>query len=125
MRKPFGKIRSESLRKKMKRKLSIRKKINGTAERPRLCVQKSNKHLRAFLINDTDGKTICSVNTFGKNAIPESSKTKEGAKVLAGALSEVMKKNEITNVVFDRNGRVYTGVLKTFADTLRESGIKL
>jgi large subunit ribosomal protein L18 len=125
MRKPHGKIVSESLRKKMKRKLSIRKKINGTSERPRVCVVRSNKQIRAFVVDDTIGNTLCSVSSFGKNAVVGSSKTKEGAKALGKALAEQLKSKKLDNVVFDRNGRVYTGVIASFADSLRESGIKL
>ena len=72
MRKPVGKIKSDSLAKRVRRKLSIRKKVAGTALRPRVCVTRSNKHLRVQVINDDEGKTLFSVQTFGKEAAAKS-----------------------------------------------------
>ena len=63
MRKPIGKIRNESLKREIRRKLSIRKKISGTSEIPRICVRKTNKHLFVQVIDDVAGKTLVSIDS--------------------------------------------------------------
>ncbi len=124
MRKPNGKIRDESVARRMRRKLTIRKKINGTAERPRLCAIKTNKHLRVLVVDDEANKVLFSVQTFGKNAV-DAKNNREGAKKVGQAVAEAMKKNNFGKAVFDRNGFIYAGVLSDLADSIRENGINI
>jgi large subunit ribosomal protein L18 len=124
MRKNFGKIKNESKAKQMRRKLSLRKKINGTAEQPRLCVVKTNKHLQVQVIDDVAQKTLFSVQTFGKNKVAEIA-NKETAKIVGLKVAEKLKSSNIERAVFDRNGRKYFGVIANVADSIREHGIRI
>lgn len=123
IRKPYGKVKSESLAKKQRRKLVIRKKITGTPERPRVCAVRSNKHLSVQVIDDVNGKTILSAQTFGKNAVKGGSNTKEGAKAVGADLGAKLKSANFEKVVFDRNGSKFAGVLSSLAEGMREAGI--
>jgi large subunit ribosomal protein L18 len=124
MRKKIGKIKSASKQKQNRRKLSIRKKVIGTTERPRICATKGNKNLFVQVIDDSVSKTIFSVSTFGKNKVAEVA-TVETAKTVGAKVAELCKKNNIETAVFDRNGNVYTGVVKSLADSIRENGIRI
>ena len=124
MRKSYGKVKNKRLRNENRRKLSIRKKIIGDAESPRICVTKSNKHLRVQVIDDSAGKTLVSAQTYGKNKVADTGNA-EGAKKVGTAVSDLMKKQNLVKAVFDRSGKQYTGVIKTIADTMRENGIQL
>ncbi|MCH5313990.1 MAG: 50S ribosomal protein L18 [Helicobacter sp.] len=104
-----------------KRKLRTRGKICGVANKPRVSVFKSNKYFYAQAINDEQGITLASVD--GKKL--GLSNNKEDAKKIANEFVNALKKANITEVVFDRNGYLYHGVVAAFADTLRENGIKL
>ncbi len=125
MRKQQGKIKNESLERRERRRLSARATITGTAERPRLCVTKSNKHLKVQVVDDTVSKTLMSVQSFGKTAPEGASKTVEGAKVLGKVLAEKMKGSNITVAVFDRAGYRYTGAIAALVDSIRENGIQV
>lgn len=124
MRKQLKKIKNASKAKIYRRKLSIRNNISGTAERPRICATKTNKNLFVQVIDDTQSKTLFSVQTFGKNAVQGASNA-EGAKVVGAAVAKKMAEKNITKAVFDRNGRKYTGVVATLADSIREAGIQI
>lgn len=124
MRKPNGKLKSESQRKRLRRKLSIRKTINGSAERPRVCVTKSSKNLFVQVVNDEESKTIFSVQTFGKNAV-DAKATKDGAKVVGAKIAEGLKEKNISKIVFDRSGYKYHGVIAALADSIRENGVQV
>ena len=124
MRKSVKKIKSASKAKEQRRKLSIRKKVVGTADRPRICATKSNKNLFVQVIDDASNKTILSVSTFGKNALAASGNT-EGAKVVGTKLAEALAGKNIKNAVFDRNGKKYTGVVAALATSIREGGIQI
>ncbi len=124
MRKPIGKIKNKELAKRVRRKLSIRSKIEGTAQRPRICVNKTNKHLFVQVIDDEISKTLFSVQTFGKNAVASKNNV-EGAKAVGIKVAESLKENKLEAVVFDRAGFKYTGVIAALADAIREKGIKL
>lgn len=123
MRKPFGKILNPSLAKRVRRKLSIRKKVVGTAECPRVCINKTNRHLTVQVIDDSIGKTLFSEQTFGKNGVSGGSANKEGAKKLGVKLATKLKDSNISRVVFDRNGYEYSGVVAEFADSVRGGNI--
>ena len=125
MRKPLGKVKNPSLAKKLRRKLSIRAKISGTSERPRLCATKTNKHLRVQVIDDVTAKTLLSVQTFGKNGVSGAKANREGAKLLGAKLAEELKGKKIEKAVFDRSGSTYTGVLSVLVDSVRENGIQI
>ena len=122
MRKPLGKIRNHALAKRVRRKLSIRKKIVGTADRPRVCFNKTNKNLVALVVDDSVSRVLFSVQTYGKKGVGGSS-NKESAKNLGMRLAERLSESNIKNIVFDRCGHQYTGVVEVFADTVREKGI--
>ena len=104
-----------------KRKLRVRAKINGTATLPRLSVTKSNRYFYAQAIDDTNGVTL--VHSDGNKLNLKS--TKEDAAKLAVDMATKLKDKSIDEVVFDRNGYIYHGVVKAFADALRENGIKV
>jgi large subunit ribosomal protein L18 len=114
------KLSREEARKK--RKMRIRKKINGTAERPRLVVFRSSKHIYAQIIDDLAGATLASASTLsleGENI----RLTVENAKLVGKKVAEEAIKKSITSVVFDRNGFVYHGRIKAVADGAREGGL--
>ncbi|AHC14312.1 LSU ribosomal protein L18p (L5e) [Salinispira pacifica] len=106
-----------------RRKMRVRRKITGTAERPRLTVYKSNKNIYAQVIDDVKGHTITSVSTQGGEYSALKVNVEDAAK-LGEALGNSLKELKVTEVVFDRNGRLYHGVIKAFADGARKSGIK-
>ncbi|MBU3965502.1 50S ribosomal protein L18 [Patescibacteria group bacterium] len=125
---------SYKLIKKKRRHLRTRAKIKGTAEAPRLSVFRSNKHIFAQLINDSDSKTIASASDIGmglKDKKATKSKTKESvarkiniAKEVGKLIAEKAKKIGIGKVVFDRGGLKYHGRIKSVADGAREGGLK-
>jgi large subunit ribosomal protein L18 len=112
----------EKDRKRLKRKIHIRKKISGTAERPRMTVFKSNRSLSIQLVDDTKGHTLASASTLEKEL--RAIKTTVAG---AGQLGEIMGKRilekNIKNVVFDRNGYLYHGLIKAMADGARKAGV--
>ena len=122
MRKSYKKISVPSEKKQYRRKLSIRKKVSGTAERPRLCIVKTNKHLAAQLVDDNKGFTLVSGATYGKKKVGDGCNVASAVE-LAKSLSDGLKAKGITTIVFDRNGKSYTGIIKKFADAVRENGI--
>jgi len=101
----------------------IRAKINGTAERPRLCLSLSLKHARAQLINDANSKVIASVSTESNKELAGKSMT-EKAKWLASQIAELGKKANVKSVVFDRGGKIYHGRVKAFAEEARAKGLE-
>jgi large subunit ribosomal protein L18 len=110
---------------RQKRRWRIRKKVSGTAERPRLAVHFSGKHVYAQCIDDTASRTIVFLSTLDKGLRDESVKNnQDGVRKIAQAFTEKAKGAGITRVVFDRSGRLYHGRVKLFADTARESGLE-
>ena len=109
-----------------KRRARIRRKLSGTAERPRLTVYKSLKHMYAQLVDDTSGKTLVSVGTTSKalkNEVKEDDKT-SAAKKVGEAIAKAAKEKGIEAVVFDRNGFDYHGRIQAVAAAAREAGLK-
>ncbi len=109
-----------------RRKYSIRKVLNGTAERPRLTVYRSAKHIYAQVIDDIAGKTIASASSVESEVRGE---LKHGANVAAAikvgsAVAAAAKSAGVTKVAFDRNGRMYHGRIKAVADAAREGGLQ-
>jgi len=114
-------IQARKNRLRAKRKARVRGNIFGTAAKPRVSVFKSNKYFYAQVIDDNASATIAAVD--GKKAGLKA--TKEDVKTLAKTLAEALSSKGIETVVFDRNGYLYHGVVASFADALREAGIKL
>jgi large subunit ribosomal protein L18 len=109
-----------------KRRARIRRKLSGTAERPRLTVYKSLKHMYAQLVDDVTGQTLVSVGTTSKtlkNEVKEDDKT-AAAKKIGEALAKAAKAKGIEAVVFDRNGFDYHGRVQAVAAAAREAGLK-
>ncbi|MCV6608956.1 MAG: 50S ribosomal protein L18 [Campylobacterales bacterium] len=106
---------------RLRRKKRIRAKISGTVEMPRVSIFKSNRSLYLQAIDDVNGVTLASFDG-AKEGVKSN---KEGAKQAAVKFAEVLKAKKIENVVFDRNGYVYHGVVAAFADELRNQSIKL
>lgn len=112
--------------KRKERHYSIRNKIVGTPERPRLNIFKSSKHIYAQLIDDATGTTLVSASTLDKELIEKVAElTKTEAATLVGkTVGERAKNKGINAVVFDRGGYLYHGRVKLLADGARESGLE-
>jgi large subunit ribosomal protein L18 len=109
-----------------KRRARIRRKLSGTAERPRLTVYKSLKHMYAQLVDDASGTTIVSIGTTSKalkGEVKDDDKT-GAAKKVGAALARAAKEKGIEAVVFDRNGFDYHGRVAAVAAAAREAGLK-
>ncbi len=104
-------------------KRGIRKKISGTAERPRLTVYRSNKEIYAQLINDDAGVTVASASTIMADHKGIEGSPIEKAGAIGKALAEKAKAANVTHVVFDRNGYLYHGRVKALAEGAREGGL--
>ncbi|MFT5727959.1 MAG: large subunit ribosomal protein L18 [Desulforhopalus sp.] len=110
---------------RLKRVRRIRKKLSGTAERPRLRVFKSNKHIYAQIIDDAAGKTLASMSTLDKEFTPGESTDKTAvAKVVGVTLATRAMAAGITKVIFDRGGSVYHGRVKSLSEGAREGGLE-
>mgnify|MGYP003479104556 FL=1 len=110
-------------RKRLKRKIHIRKRISGTAERPRLTVTRSNNNLYMQAIDDTVGKTLASISTLEKE-FASLKPNKDGAEKLGSAMGKRLMDKNIKTVVFDRNGYLYHGVVKALSDGTRSAGVE-
>ena len=104
---------------RIKIKYRVRKNVNGTAERPRLSVFRSNKQIYAQVINDVNGTTLAAASSIGLEAIPKI----EQAQKVGALLAEKAKAAGVESVVFDRNGYLYHGRVKALADAAREGGL--
>lgn len=107
---------------RIKRHLRVRGKINGTADRPRLNVFRSAKHIYAQLINDIDGVTLASASTL-EDTFKGYGGNKEAAHKIGLAIAEKAKLVGVSKVVFDRGGYLYHGRVKELADGAREGGL--
>ena len=108
-------------------KKHIRKKIEGTAERPRLVVFRSLKAIYAHLVDDSTHQTILTVSSLSKSLHGEVNKAKGKvavAKIVGQTIGEEAKKRKIERFVFDRNGYLYHGRVKAVAEGARETGLK-
>ena len=125
-------MRSTALAKKLaiakRRRLRIRKRVRGSAERPRLAFHKSLRHLCAQAIDDDSGRTLAHVTTCAAAARAEgkrSHRSVASAKALGEAMAAALSEHGISTVVFDRGGHLFHGVTKAFADAVREKGIRI
>ena len=114
----FSKI---NRRAKIKRR--IRKKVSGSSSTPRLTVFRSNKQIYAQLIDDLTGTTLASASSFRNKSVEKVNKT-EQAGIICKEIAEKAKKVGIESVVFDRNGYLYHGRVKSLANSAREAGLK-
>lgn len=112
---------AKKLLNKSLRKNRVRAKVTGTAERPRLTVTISNKHVSAQLIDDVKRHTLAASTTVGTKQ--EGSLTEQAAFVGAD-IAKKAKKAKISTVVFDRNGRQYAGRLQALAEASRKEGLE-
>ena len=105
-----------------RRHLRVRRKISGTAECPRLCVYRSNSNIYAQIIDDVAGNTLVSCSTLDKE-IKTKHANKEAAKEVGNLIAKKAAEKKIKDVVFDRSGYIYHGVIKELADAAREGGL--
>lgn len=108
---------------RLRRKAAIRRKVAGTAQRPRLTVFRSLKHISVQVIDDSTGNTLLSVNS-GSKEMGLKGKNIEVCKKVGQAAAKKAIAMGITEVVFDRSGYLYHGRIKALADAAREAGLK-
>lgn len=120
----FKKVDRQAVRKR--KQLSIRNKISGTAERPRLSVYRSNSNIFAQIIDDVNGVTLVSASTIDKElkATVANGGNLEAAKMVGKAIAERAAAKGITTIVFDRSGYTYTGRVSALAEAAREAGLQ-
>jgi len=112
----------EKDRKRLRRKIHIRKRVAGTAERPRMTVTKSNRRISLQVIDDSKGHTLAFASTLEKE-LRDIKATVEGAGKLGEIMGKRLLEKNIKTVVFDRNGYLYHGIVKALADGSRKAGI--
>ena len=108
---------------RIRRHARVRNKISGTAECPRLCVFRSNTGVYAQIIDDVKGVTLVSASTLDKD-VKNKHANKEAAREVGTLIAKRASEKNISNVVFDRGGYIYHGVIKELADAAREGGLK-
>jgi large subunit ribosomal protein L18 len=119
------KIKNEKQSARVRRKVTIRKKIDGTADRPRLSVFRSAKHIYAQAIDDSTNTVLASASDLEEALKPSlAGKKKDKAKLVGQALAKKLIAKNITLCVFDRNGYIYHGRVSAVADGAREGGLK-
>jgi len=111
---------------RQKRHYRLRNNLSGTAERPRLAVFRSNKHIYAQVIDDVEGKTLAASSTMEKSVTSGLKTTSdvEAAKAVGADVAKKAKDKGISNVVFDRGGFLFHGRVKALADAAREAGLE-
>ena len=113
----------EKTKRLVRRKYSIRKYLQGTAERPRLSVYRSSKHIYAQVIDDITGKTLAASSSLVIEGAKHGANV-TAAKTVGSAVASAAKAAGVTKVAFDRNGRMYHGRIKALADAAREGGLQ-
>ena len=108
---------------RVRRHVRVRTKISGTAERPRLCVYRSNTNLYAQVIDDVSGKTLVAASTLDKE-VKEKHANKVAAKEVGTLIAKRATEKNIKTVVFDRGGYIYHGGVKELAEAAREGGLE-
>ena len=111
---------TKKVERRIKIKYRISKNVVGTAERPRLSVFRSNKQIYAQVINDLEGKTLACASSLGLEAMPKIQQAEKVGELVAQKAQEA----GISAVVFDRNGYLYHGRVKSLADAARKGGLK-
>lgn len=105
-----------------RRHLRVRRKISGTPECPRLCMYRSNTNIYAQIIDDVNGNTLASASTMDKE-VKTKHANKEAAKEVGALIAKRAKEKKIVDVVFDRSGYRYHGVVKELAESARQGGL--
>ena len=120
----INKIDKNAIRRR--KHVRVRKKISGTAARPRLCVFRSNTNIYAQIIDDENGKTLVSASTLDKEvkASIANGSNKEGAAAVGKKVAERALAANINEVVFDRGGYIFHGRVEAVAEAAREAGLK-
>jgi len=116
----FSKHTSPKKINRLKKKIRIRKVVNGSKERPRLCVFRSAKHIYAQIINDATHSTVLTISSL---SIKSKADGKETAKQVGIKIAEEANKKGIKQVVFDRNGFLYHGRIQSLAEGARAGGL--
>lgn len=111
---------------RQKKHWRMRNRISGTAQVPRLCVFRSDKHMYAQIIDDTVGNTLVSASTLQKEVKAELEKTNnvDAAAYLGTVIAKRALEKGITTVVFDRGGFIYQGKIQALAEAAREAGLE-
>ncbi len=109
---------------RIKIKYRIRKKISGTANKPRLSVFRSNRDIYAQLINDDDGTTIAAASSKEKDILAQKLPKSEKSKLVGMSIARKAKELGVGTVIFDRNGYLYHGRVKAVAEGAREGGLE-
>ncbi len=117
---------ADNRRRRERRHRSLRNKIEGTPERPRLCVYRSLKHVYAQVVDDLGGKTLAAANTRMKEVQDAvvSTGSREAAVAVGKLIAEKAKAAGVERVCFDRGGRKYHGRVKALAEAAREAGLQ-
>ena len=115
---------SARVRSRLRRQVRGRKKVTGTAERPRLVITRSAKHISAQVVDDSVGKTLAFASTMEGDLRSQSGDKTDKAKLVGGLVAERAKAAGIDGVVFDRAGNKYHGRVAALADGAREGGLK-
>lgn len=120
MKLKMNKHTSERKANRLKKKIRIRKTVNGTDERPRLCVYRSGKHMYAQVINDVTGATLVAASSLNLDSKVSG---KDQAKAVGAEIAKAALSKNIKNVVFDRNGYLYHGRVQALAEGARQGGL--
>ena len=110
---------TKKVERRIKIKYRIRKSVFGTAERPRMSVFRSNKQIYVQIINDVEGKTLVAASSLGLEAMPKIQQAEKVGELIAAKAQEA----GVKAVVFDRNGYLYHGRVKSLADAARKGGL--
>ena len=122
----YVKIENRTERTRWRRKRHIRKRISGTAERPRLSVFRSNSHIYVQAIDDATHRVLAAASDLEKELGAEAAGKKKGerARLVGKAIAQRLKDKSVVKVVFDRNGYIYHGRVKEVAEGAREGGLE-
>lgn len=115
--------KTDRKKERVRRHIRVRNKIYGTPERPRLCVFRSNSNIYVQVIDDVNGNTLVAASTLDKE-IKEKHANKVAAKEVGTLIAKRATEKNIKEVVFDRGGYIYHGVIKEVAEAAREGGLE-
>ncbi|MFL5766281.1 MAG: 50S ribosomal protein L18 [Actinomycetota bacterium] len=110
---------------RLRRHRRVRKHISGSAERPRLAVYRSNRHIYAQLIDDADARTLAAASDLDADAKSSSGDKTDRAKAVGALLARRAKEAGVERAVFDRGGRLYHGRVASLAEGAREGGLSI
>jgi len=117
-------VKNKKVNRRIKIKNRIRKTVQGSAERPRMTVFRSNKQIYVQLVDDLNGKTLISAHSIEKTDDASQTTKLQQAENVGKLVAEKAKAAGIENVVFDRNGYLYHGRIKSLAEAARKGGLK-